>query len=198
MKYRIKQVRNCLGLAVALPLFAVYELMSLSGNRDSVFWACSQLLSLLPGKFGNVLRGAFYRLAMTSCSQESAICFGTIFAQQDTEIGRGVYIGPQCNIGKCKIENDCTLGSGVHILSGKQQHGFQNLEAPIREQGGILEKVVIGEDSWIGNCNVVMANVGRKCIIGAGSVVTKDIEPYSIAAGNPARVLRKRETVKTE
>jgi acetyltransferase-like isoleucine patch superfamily enzyme len=52
--------------------------------------------------------------------------------------------------------------------------------------------VTIGEDTWVGNCAIIMANIGKKCIIGAGSVVTKDIEDYSIVVGNPAKVIRKR------
>jgi len=129
---------------------------------------------------------------MTHCDKDCAILFGTIFSQADTEIGKGVYIGPNCNIGRCKIEDYCTLGSGVHIMSGRQQHNFDDLDTPIQDQGGIFEKVLIGEDTWIGNCALIMANVGKKCIIGAGAVVTKDVEDFSIAAGNPAKVIRKR------
>lgn len=129
---------------------------------------------------------------MTSCDKDCAISFGTIFSQVDTEIGKGVYIGPQCNIGKCRIENNCTLGSGVHIMSGKNQHHFEDLNTPIQEQGGSFEKVTIGEDTWIGNGSLIMANVGRKCIIGAGSVVTRDVDDFCIVAGNPAKVIKKR------
>lgn len=129
---------------------------------------------------------------MTRCNSECAILFGTIFSQVDTEIGKGVYIGPNCNIGKCSIEDYCTIGSNVHILSGKNQHNFDDLGTPIQEQGGTFEKIVIGEDTWIGNCAVIMANVGKKCIIGAGSVVINDVEDFSIVAGNPAKLIRKR------
>ncbi len=161
-------------------------------DEDSSFWACSQLLSLLPGISGNYLRKSFYCLTMTRCDKECAILFGTIFSQADTEIGKGVYIGPNCNIGKCRIEDCCTLGSNVHIMSGKRQHCFDDVDIPVQEQGGIFEKVVIGKDTWIGNCALIMANVGKKCIIGAGSVITKDVGDFSIVAGNPGRVIKKR------
>ena len=84
------------------------------------------------------------------------------------------------------------LGSNVDVISGKQQHHFDRLDIPMREQGGELEKIVIGEDSWLGNSSVVMANVGMKSIIAAGSVVIKDVVPYSIVGGNPAKVLKSR------
>jgi len=162
------------------------------GKSDRVFWGISQFLSLVPGLSGSYVRKSFYRMAMTRCDEDCAILFGAIFSQADTEIRKGVYIGPQCNIGMCRIDDFCTLGSGVHILSGKNQHIFEDLETPIREQGGVFEKIVIGEDTWIGNGAIIMANIGKKCIIGAGSVVTRDIDDYCIAVGNPAKVVRKR------
>lgn len=189
----IKELATILCLVIISPLFIVHSLLSFLDNKDSSFSAISQFLSLCPGKIGSYLRKSFYRFSMTRCHKECVISFGTIFAQADTEIGKGVYIGPYCNIGMSKIEDHCTLGSNVHIMSGKRQHNFDNLNIPIQAQGGIFDKVVIGEDTWIGNCALIMANVGRKCIIGAGSVVTKDVEDFSIVAGNPARLIRKRD-----
>ena len=84
------------------------------------------------------------------------------------------------------------IGSGVHILSGNKQHNHQELDTPIKEQGGSLRKVSIGEDSWLGNGAIIMADVGTKCIIAAGSVVTEDIADYSIVGGNPATLIKER------
>jgi len=187
-----KSILNIFCLIVVSPLFFIYSIFGISSSRDRVFWTISQFLSLFPGLAGNYLRKGFYCLSMTRCNSECAILFGTIFSQVDTEIGKGVYIGPNCNIGKSRIEDYCTIGSNVHILSGKNQHNFDDFDTPIQEQGGSFEKIVIGEDTWIGNSAMIMANVGRKCIIGAGSVVTKDVEDFSIVAGNPAKVIRKR------
>lgn len=183
---------NIVGCFLVLPLVGGYYVLSIFSPRDSAFWSFSQLISLYPGKCGNYLRKCFLRLVITKCNLNCAIMFGTIFSQIDTEIGQNVYIGPQCNIGSCRIENDCIIGSGVHIVSGSRQHNFDDLEKPVHEQGGVFEKVTIGEDSWIGNGAIVMANIGKKCIVGAGSVVTSDVEDFSIVGGNPARLIRKR------
>ena len=80
----------------------------------------------------------------------------------------------------------------VHIPSGGAIHGTDDVDVPIREQPGVRTLVRIGEGTWIGGAAVVMADVGRHCVIGAGSVVTKPIPDYSVAAGVPARVIRLR------
>jgi virginiamycin A acetyltransferase len=63
---------------------------------------------------------------------------------------------------------------------------------PIREQPGTWPHITVGRDSWIGDRAVVLANVGKHCVIGAGSVVTKELPDYAIAVGVPARVIRFR------
>ena len=86
------------------------------------------------------------------------------------------------------------IASGVHIMSGNRQHSTEDLTQPMQQQGGEFVQITIGEDCWIGNGALVMANVGNKSIVGAGAVVTKEIPPYSIAVGNPAKVVRSRNT----
>jgi acetyltransferase-like isoleucine patch superfamily enzyme len=177
----------------ALPIYGAYRLLARLGDPDETFWTFSQALSLVPGKTGSFLRNAFYRLAMTACHPDVTIQFGTLFSQRDTEIGPSVYIGPQCNIGRCRMEAYCTLGSGVHIMSGKRQHFFGDPQTPIKDQGGVFEKVVIGEDTWIGNGALVMASVGKKCVVGAGAVVAVPVPDYAIMAGNPAKQISQRK-----
>ncbi|MEO1080742.1 MAG: acyltransferase [Pseudomonadota bacterium] len=159
---------------------------------DDIFAACSQLLSLLPGKTGSYLRIGFYRFTLRYCAPDCFIGFGTVMSQRDTVIESGVYIGPQCNIGACRIGAHCLIASGVHVMSGAEQHRFVRLDTPIREQGGALNPVAIGEDCWIGNGSLVMADIEAQCVIGAGSVVTRPISERSIAVGNPARAIRER------
>ena len=129
---------------------------------------------------------------MSYCHYESVIGFGTVFSQSATRIGRGVYIGPQCNIGSCEIDEFSLIASGVHIMSGRRQHNFDDLDRNIQEQGGELSQVRIGADSWVGNGALIMANVGTKVVIGAGSVVSRDVPDYAVLVGNPAEIVKFR------
>lgn len=194
MKQFIKATFNLLCILLVSPLILLNILSFRLMGTESLFVTSAQFLSLLPGKIGHFLRKNFFRFTMTYCDAECLIGFATLFSHRDTEIHQGVYIGPQCNIGKSKIEKNCLLGSGVHILSGKGQHNFDDLETPIQSQGGNFTKITVGEDTWIGNGAIIMANIGKKCIIGAGSVVTKDIPDYSIVAGNPAKIIKSRQS----
>src|SRR5690554_5199896 len=179
-------------IALMLPVYAFYLLLRVTGSQDGVFASFSQALSLAPGKIGIYARAAFYRLACTDTSDEISVDFLTVFSHADTTIQKGVYIGPQCNIGKCKIEEDTLLGSRVHILSGKNQHAFDDIEKSIQSQPRTFSKVTVGADCWIGNGAIVMANIGDKTVIAAGSVIVNEAEDLGIYAGNPAKLVRKR------
>jgi acetyltransferase-like isoleucine patch superfamily enzyme len=131
-------------------------------------------------------------LTLNNSDASAYIGFGALLSQVDTSIASGVYIGPQCNIGRCSIAGDTLLGSGVHVMSGKNQHAFDDISKPIREQGGTFQKVQIGKNCWIGNGAMIMANIGDNCIIAAGSVVINDIPEKSIVGGNPAKIIKTR------
>lgn len=193
MKKILKGLVNVICIAAISPIILANIIFNLFSNSDSLFVSSSQFLSMFPGKTGHFIRKNFFRFSMKYCHPDCLIGFSTLFSHRDTEIHQGVYIGPQCNIGKSRIEKNCLLGSGVHILSGKGQHNFDDLDTPIQEQGGQFTQITIGEDTWIGNGSLIMANIGKKCIIGAGSVVTKDIPDYSIIAGNPAKIIKSRK-----
>ncbi|RBW49716.1 acyltransferase [Marinobacter sp. F3R11] len=194
MRHTLKRAVKNLFLMLAWPLYGLYRLLSLPGNPDGTFQTFSQMLSLIPGKTGIYLRAAFYRLACTDTSDDILIGFLTVLSHRDTSIHKGVYIGPQCNIGKCTIGENTLLGSGVHILSGKKQHNFKNSKLPIKEQGGKFQKITIGQDCWIGNSAVVMSNIANHSIIAAGAIVTKNLDQEgSVVAGNPATLISQRD-----
>lgn len=188
----VKRSIKLLFLIIVYPYYLLMLLFIMLGHEDRTFQSFSQAVSLIPGRFGIYVRAAFYRLACPNTSDEILIGFMTIFSHRDTTIEKGVYIGPQCNIGKCLIGENTLLGSGVHILSGNKQHSFEDIDTPIQEQGGQYEKIAIGKDCWLGNLSVVMANVETKSIVAAGAVVTRPVPSKSIVGGNPAKIIKTR------
>ena len=194
----IKTIVRGASLIGVTPVVLLYWFLRPVCREDSLFSGFSQALSLIPGLVGSYLRIAFYRCVMTHCSADSYIGFASLFSHCDTELHSGIYIGPQCNIGLSVIHRNCLLGSGVHLLSGKNQHRFDDPDTPIRLQGGEFTKISLGENTWVGNGAIIMANVGRDCIIGAATVVTNDIPPGSIVAGNPGKVVRSRFAESTQ
>jgi len=104
------------------------------------------------------------------------------------------YIGPNCILSpKVKIGKFTILAHHVSILGG--DHIYLNPETPIIFSGRPeMKTTIIGDDVWIGSFSIIMAGVtvGNGAIIGAGSIVTKDIPSYSIFAGNPAKFLKMR------
>jgi len=192
VKRILKSLANRVAYLLVLPLLAQTRLLGLFLKTDQPFQMASHALSLCPGVVGNYLRYAFYRRTLTRCGADICIEFGTVLHQSTVEIGDRVYIGCHSSIGECIIEDDVLIGSKVDILSGKHQHYFHDPDIPMREQGGRLEKIRIGSDCWLGNSSVVMANIGPKSIVAAGSVVAHDVAPFTIVGGNPAELIRKR------
>lgn len=193
MKPLFKFIASVICDVLLLPLIAVVKLIEFCLRTDQAFQLGSHTVSLIPGVIGNYFRKEYYRFMLAKCDTDVCIEFGTVLNQSTVELGRRVYIGLRCSVGESVIEDDVIIGSNVDIISGKNQHSFKDLDVPIREQRGRLEKIVIGADSWIGNSAVIMASVGNKCIVGAASVVIDDVKPYSIVVGNPARVVHRRE-----
>ncbi len=186
-------VRALASLAVA-PLVVYVRLASLASpsREDQVFQGGAQLMSLFPGLPGVYLRGAFYKWTLESCADSAHIAFGALFTSPGAVVGNAAYIGANSMIGLATIGDDVLIGSNVDILSGKGQHEFSDTSKPIRLQGGKRVCVRIGQDAWLGNSSVVMADIGDHAVVGAGSVVVDDVPDWAIVAGNPARVLKSR------
>ena len=113
-------------------------------------------------------------------------------------IGERTSIQDNCRLyGNVRIGKGCIFGPNVYLSSG--DHVFDaHSDLPIIEQerlsSAVDRPIVVLDDCWFGINVFVRAGVtiGRGCVIGANSVVTHDVPPYSIVAGAPARVLRRR------
>lgn len=114
------------------------------------------------------------------------------------EIGNNVSIGKNSiitSINGIYIGNNCLLGPNVFITD--HSHGSINeldcLLPPIKRDLYSKGKVIIKENVWIGYGSVILPNVviGEYSIIAANSVITKNVEPYSLIGGNPGKVIRR-------
>ncbi|MDR2918223.1 MAG: acyltransferase [Tannerella sp.] len=118
--------------------------------------------------------------------------FATIAnAMGDIHIGNRSRIGlGNTIIGPVNIGNNVNLAQNV-VVSGLN-HNYSDVNRTIKAQGVNTSLIVIRDDVWIGANSVVLAGVtiGKHVVVGAGSVVTRDIPDYSIALGNPARVIK--------
>jgi virginiamycin A acetyltransferase len=187
-----KSIAHLVATCAVLPELLSFWVRAALIGRDRALESSTQTLGLIPGLVGQYLRRAFLARVLETCHPSAAICFGTLFSKAGTRIGANVYIGPRCHIGLADIENDVLLAAGVHVPSGMHTHGSGDLSVPIRDQEGQTTRVRIGAGSWVGSAAVVMADVGRDTIVGAGAVVTKPLPGRVLAAGVPARVIRSR------
>jgi acetyltransferase-like isoleucine patch superfamily enzyme len=193
-----RNVAKSFALAVAtllvLPELLSYWVRSWFLGRDRAFQNSCQLLALLPGTLGQYLRRAFLLRTLRSCHPSVTVEWGACLTKVGAILEENVYLGPGCQLGLVHIEREVLIGAGVHVPSGAHTHSFVDPEAPIREQPGTQRQVRIGSGSWIGSGAVVLADVGRNTIVGAGAVVVQPLPDWVVAAGVPARAVKERST----
>lgn len=192
MRRVAKIAAKLIAAAVAMPLLLMYWSLGLLVGKQRTFPGWSQALCLFPGMIGIYLRRAFYAGALPHIGSGSVISFGTVFSHPTATVGKDAYIGLFCCLGDVGLADDVLIGSHVSIMNGSRQHGTERLDIPVREQPGVWPRISIGQDTWIGDRAIVMADVGEHCIVGAGSVVTKPVPNYAIVVGSPARIVGDR------
>lgn len=118
--------------------------------------------------------------------------------------GGTIHIGDNCTVNSfCHISGNGGVIIGNNVLIATQcvlisaNHNIDRCDIPINEQGETAKPIVIEDDVWLGAGVKVLAGVTihRGSVIGAGSVVTKDVPEYSIAVGVPATVIKLRKFV---
>jgi acetyltransferase-like isoleucine patch superfamily enzyme len=128
--------------------------------------------------------------------------YSVIRASMLTRLGEGVRIGKRSAMdaysyigaGGGVFIGDCVI-MGQHVSFHAENHQYDRLDVPIREQGITRKGIVIEDDCWVGS-NVTFLDgvrVGRGCVIAAGTIVRGEIPAYSVVAGVPGRVIKTRK-----
>ena len=135
-----------------------------------------------------------------------------VWIHPDSYISGDVYIGDHTNINgpayiaatkdcPVRIGKYCAIGHNLRIRAADHNMEFPNLQARLHKRLGFIpiqvkcnKGVYIGNNVWIGDNVIILADVtvGDGAVIGAGAVVTKDVPPFAIAVGVPAKVIKKR------
>jgi len=149
------------------------------------------------GRLYKSIRRTLARQLLAECGEGVNIETGADFGRgNNVWLGKFSDLGIQCEIhGEVHIGDHSFMGPGVTIWT--RNHAFDRTDLPIMYQGYQPERpVFIGNDVWIGTRVVILpgVHIGNHVVIGAGSVVTKDIPDWAVAAGNPARVIKFRKT----
>jgi maltose O-acetyltransferase len=140
-------------------------------------------------------RALLCRFIFIKCGKNINVEKGASFSF-NIQIGdnSGIGINARLNTsGGIIIGKDVMMGPDVVILT--MDHEFSDVTRPMREQGYKTPlPVIIDDDVWIGTRVIILPGIriGKGSIIGAGAVVTKDIPPFTIVGGNPAKVIKKR------
>lgn len=119
----------------------------------------------------------------------------------DTGFGGRIHIGSGTLIDDhCFITAQSSIEIGTNVLMAAYcfvtdfNHTFSDTDSPINKQGYVRKPVKIGNNVWIGAHSIILpgVNIGDGAVIGAGSVVTHSVKPFTVVAGNPARLIRNR------
>ena len=149
------------------------------------------------GKPAKILRSFLCSRIFARAGKKLNVEQGAYFGNgRDIEVGYEVGFGRnfQCRSVRLKVGDYLMMGEDVLFQGGK--HNFDDINIPMGHQGSEGKtSLQIDDDVWIGARAVILAgcsHIGRGVVIGAGSVVTRDIPDYAIIGGNPARVIKYR------
>jgi len=148
--------------------------------------------------FSNYLRWIVLKPFMKKLESNYISDGVSIWFPWEVSVGKNCSLNQGCNLhgfGGIEIGNNVRIACYTTIFAA--DHEFSDPSSTIASQGYRTAKVVIEDDVWIGasvNINKGVT-IGKGAVIGGGSVVTKDIPPYAVAVGNPAKVIKYRQKI---
>jgi len=168
--------------------------------KNEMYELIETLLSAIGGSLGKLLREGFYKLSFKECGKNFSTGLRVkvqvpynITVGENVGFNYGVWIAANRHKdGGIRFGNNVLIGPYTVIHSGN--HIFKDPHLPINKQGFIFRTIIIEDDVWIAaHCTILSGvSIGKGSVVAAGSVVTKDVPPYTIVAGVPARVISYR------
>ena len=192
MNESLKSVARGLAFVAISPMLLWFVVKRAVLGPDRALQGSAQALALVPGLPGQYVRRAFLSVAIARCAPTSVVEFGVTFSAVGRAARRQRLRRP---VLQSRPRAPRTRRAGRrrrahperrrHACDGARRHGDSRA-------GRHARAVRVGQGTWIGNGAIVMADIGRDCVIGAGAVVTTAIPDRSVAVGVPARVIRVR------
>lgn len=184
---RSREAVACLfSIPIAVLYFLLYKCHIVNHKTAAI------MASRWYGDLGIHLRRWFYKWTLASCGPMLKVHYGAYIVYPDVEIGRRCTIEDYSIVSRCKIGNDVIIAARVSIMSGAHHHDVDKIDCSLYDAGGVVRQLILGDDLWIGTHAVVMSDVSAHTVVGAGAVVTHNFPEYSVIAGVPARLVRKR------
>jgi acetyltransferase-like isoleucine patch superfamily enzyme len=157
------------------------------------------LLGFIPGRIGKYFRMIAYSLLFRNFRGKRFTIGESchIWFPWCISVGHNSHVSRNCQING-PYPGDIQIGSNVmvgpYVMVTSVIHNFADIDIPMKKQGLSSKPVVIEDDVWIGGHSTILPGVriGKGAVIGAGSVVTKDVEAFAIQGGVPARKIRSR------
>ena len=187
------------------------------GKQEIKDWFEALFIRNLPGTTGIHVRRWYYQRQFSQSSVFSIAVGCRITAPENISLGNLVSIMHYCCLyahdkGQINLGNRVSLNSNVlidasqngqidlgndvligpNVVLRASNHRYESKSIPIIQQGHSGGKIVIEDDVWIGANVVILPNVlvGKGAVIGAGAVVNRDIPPYALAGGVPAKIIK--------
>jgi len=180
-------------------------------------WLESLFIKNIPGRIGRRLRRMYWFRKFSHCSFFSLATGCIIMGAENISLGDKVNIMHNCYLfahnngkieigdrsglsidvvlgaaddGKIIIGNDVLVGPGVVMRASN--HRYEKKDIPISKQGHSGGQIIVEDDVWISAKAIILPNVtvGKGAVIGAGAVVNRDVPPYALAVGVPAKVIK--------